>query len=104
MTGEFIVRILGMFALGVLGWEAGVILGGRVDTTSVRYTLTLSLAGAALGLLVTPYLVLRPARAIRQRIRKASAQHVFAGIIGIIVGLVAAALLALPLSFLPSPW
>lgn len=104
MTGEFIVRIIGMFALGILGWEAGILLGGRVDTASVRYTLTLSLAGAALGLLVTPYLVLRPLRALRRGIRKASAQQVFAAIIGIIVGLVAAALLALPLSFLPSPW
>ncbi len=104
MTGEFIVRIIGMFALGILGWEAGILLGGHVDTASVRYTLTLSLAGAALGLLVTPYLVLRPMRAIRQRIRKASAEQIFSAIIGLIMGLVAAALLALPLSFLPSPW
>jgi uncharacterized protein YacL len=104
MTNEFILRIVGMLVLGLLGWEAGTLLGGRVDTQSVRYTLTLSLAGAALGLLITPYLVIRPLRAMRDRVRTASAQQVIAGIVGLVVGLIASALLALPLSFLPSPW
>ena len=104
MTHEFIFRIIGMIVFGLLGWEAGTLLGGRVDTEFVRYTLTLSLAGAALGLLITPYVVLRPIRAIRKRIQDASAQQVTAGIVGLIVGLIAAALLSLPLSLLPAPW
>ncbi len=104
MTGEFIVRIIGMIVMGLLGWEVGVLLGGRTDAQSVRYVLTLSLAGAALGLLITPYLVLRPIRNIRNSIRTASAQQVLSGMGGLVVGLIASALLALPLSFLPSPW
>jgi uncharacterized protein YacL len=104
MTNEFILRILGMVVMGVLGWEVGTLLGGQVDSQSVRYTLTLSLAGAALGLLITPYVVLRPIRAARNRIRTASAQQIIAGIAGLVIGLIAAALLALPLSFLPAPW
>lgn len=104
MTNEFILRIVGMIILGLLGWEAGTLLGGQLDTESVRYTLTLSLAGAALGLLVTPYLVLRPLRTVRTQLRTASAQQIIAGIVGLVIGLIAAALLSLPLSFLPSPW
>lgn len=104
MAGEFIIRIIGMIVLGLVGWEVGALLGGGVDAQSVRYILTLSLAGAALGLLITPYLVLRPLRAVRNYIRTASAQQVISGMAGMVVGLIAAALLALPLSFLPSPW
>jgi uncharacterized protein YacL len=104
MTREFIARIVGMFIFGILGWATGVWLGGRLDAPTVRYMLTLSLAGAALGLLLTPYLIIRPVRKIRDHIRQASAQQALVGVVGLVVGLIASALLALPLSFLPAPW
>ena len=37
MTHEFIFRIIGMIIFGLLGWEAGTLLGGRVDTEFVRF-------------------------------------------------------------------
>jgi uncharacterized protein YacL len=104
MSVEFAFRIVGMLALGGLGWQLGVWLGGSVDAPSVRYTLSLALAGAALGLLITPYITLRPFAWLRKGIRQASAQQMAAVSVGLVVGLVVAALCTLPLSLLPSYW
>jgi uncharacterized protein YacL len=104
MSFEFLLRILGMAVFAVGGWQVGVFLAGRTDTPYIRYVLVLSLAGSALGLLITPSLVIKPFVWIRSKIHQVPAHQLFAGIIGLAIGLVIAALLALPLSMLPSPF
>ncbi len=102
MSLEFFFRLVGMIAFGVVGWQVGVILGGS-QPSSFPYVVVLSLAGAALGLLLTPFLTTKPFQAMRQGIRKMPASQLVAGVVGLIVGLIVAALLALPISLLPSP-
>lgn len=104
MSFELMLRFIGMVILGIIGWQLGIILSEGPDTPSVRYILVLSLAGAALGLLLTPWVTIKPFYWIRRKIRQLPAQHLFAGIIGLAIGLVIAALLALPLSLLPEPF
>ena len=70
--------------------------------------------GGLAGFILTPYLTTRPARAIRRSLGHLSAETLFAGLVGLIVGLLTAALLAFPLlsaacsvwsrSFLLSAW
>jgi uncharacterized protein YacL len=57
-----------------------------------------------MGLVVTPFLTTRPVRAIRTQITQVSVRTMVAGLIGLIVGLIIAALVAYPLSLLPTPF
>ncbi len=103
MSGEFILRLIGMFVGGLIGWEVGnyLAVAAAAEPPYLRYVLAISLAGAGLGLVLTPYFTTRPFSWLRAKIRQVPAHHLVAGIIGLIVGLIIAALLALPLSLLP---
>lgn len=103
MSADFVLRLIGMVVLAMLGWQAGEYLDSRTADPDYRYILVLSLSGAALGLLLTPYFTSRPFIAVRQQIRRMPAQQLVAAIIGLIIGLVIAALLAIPISLLPEP-
>jgi uncharacterized protein YacL len=102
MSVEFLLRIVGMFAFAALGWKIGDALGAGYNQFSI--ILVLMLAGAALGLLITPWITLRPYLWARKTIRQVPAQQLLAATIGLIVGLIIAALTSFPLSLLPEPW
>ncbi|KPL75484.1 twitching motility protein PilT [Bellilinea caldifistulae] len=79
--------------------------GGASSTFSVEeYAFTLGLVGALIGLILTPFITIRPMRAIRSLLTRVSAQTLFAALFGLIAGLIIAVLLAFPLSRLPSPF
>jgi len=104
MSIEFVLRLIGMVVMAIAGWQFGVYLAGRPGGSAqeyVRYVLILSLSGAALGLLLTPWVTTRPFSWIRKRIRKLPAQQLLAIIIGLVVGLVVGALMSIPLGQLP---
>ena len=107
MSIEFIFRIFGMVLVAILGWG----LGGAaakiepfIPEQELLYELVFGLIGALAGLVLTPYITTRPARAIRNRLGRLSAETLFAGLTGLIVGLLTAALLAFPFSQLPPPF
>lgn len=105
MSTEFFVRIIGLFVFGGVGWWIGVTLSDPKDTTGYyRNILSLIALGVAVGLVLTPYVTVRPIRRIRQGLQHIPAHDLFAGIIGLIIGLAVSALLALPLSMLPEPF
>jgi uncharacterized protein YacL len=102
---NFIVRIIGMGALAYVGNTLGSILSAVPPTTSeVLATQLLTLAGAGLGLLVTPRLTLVPLSEGLRYIKSISISELIAIVFGALLGLVFAALLAVPLSRLPSPF
>ncbi len=102
MSFEFLLRLFGMVFFAALGWKIGDMLSDA--ETQIRYIVVLMLAGAALGLLITPWITVRPYRVLRRIIRQVPAQTLFAATVGLIVGLIIAALTAFPLSLLPEPW
>jgi uncharacterized protein YacL len=105
-----IARLAGMLLAGMAGWQVGLALAGPPGGTaggdggSLRYVLLLTLAGAALGLLVTPYLTVVPVRRLWAVVRNADAQTLLGAGIGLLAGLLAAALAAVPVSLLPDPF
>jgi uncharacterized protein YacL len=104
VSTEFYFRIGGMIFFGIVGALLGYQLGGSELTwESIRYALIIGLLSALGGLVLTPYITTRPARWIRSRLSRLSAETLFAGLAGMVVGLLVAALLAFPLSLLPSP-
>ena len=103
MSYEFIVRIIGMIVMFLMGGYWGYNLSISRPAESLGYILGFALLGALSGLLFTPYVTTRPARAMRSLLGRLSAESLFAGLIGLVVGLLIAALLAFPLSLLPKP-
>jgi len=110
MSVDFIIRLIGMVVFTVLGVIWGVSLGKAAQLSTAtfvmtveQYAFTLGLVGALTGLILTPYITIKPMRALRSIIKKISAQALLSSMIGLLIGLLFAALLAFPLSLLPKP-
>ncbi len=103
MSFEFLFRLIGMVVFGVmgaqLGIEASTALQIDVDLASVVF----SLVGALVGLIATPWITTRPARAGRHLLLSTPTEIVSMAFLGLILGLIPATLLAFPLSQLPQP-
>jgi uncharacterized protein YacL len=106
MTADIIFRILGFIVFGIIGWLVGTILAGTSDlnAASLRYILPLAVVGGAIGALIAPWLTTRPAAGLRRIIGELTAAQLVAASIGLVIGLVIAALAAIPLSYLPYPF
>ena len=109
MSVELIARLIGLIIFGIIG----AFLGDSIETlimeippaTTVSltiYRIILTLLVAGLGFLITPWISIKPVQSIRKQLGKVSARTLVYGLIGLIVGLIAAALLAYPLSLLPN--
>src|SRR4030067_1156560 len=103
MSVEFILRIVGMLVSAFLGGYAGQELALQYHRDVLVYVVGLGLVGALAGLVLATYLTVRPARALRSMLGRVPAETLFAGLTGLVVGLLTAALLAFPLSLLPDP-
>jgi uncharacterized protein YacL len=104
-----VLRLVGMAVAGAAGWQLGLALAGfpsgaAAGGEALRYVLVLALAGAALGLLLTPYATVVPLRWLWQVARSTAAPDLLGATFGLIVGLLIAALASFPLSLLPDPF
>ena len=104
MSADFISRIIGMLVLAIGGIFLGTHLAELVGAEPYQYGAIYFLVGALAGLVLTPYLTVRPFLSIRKRIHQAPAQQLLAAILGLVIGLIVAALLVFPLSLLPTPF
>lgn len=106
MAVDNIFRVIGFIIFGIIGWYVGSAIAGTTAFVpeSLRWTIPFMIGGAVLGAIIAPWITTRPARRIRRIIGQLPAQQIVAGTIGLAVGLVIAALLALPLSRLPVPF
>ena len=104
MSSEFFLRIIFMFILAIVGGFWGYDLSKFNPPEVFRYTIGIGLVGALTGLVLTPYFTTRPARAFRSLFGRIAAETLFAGLLGLVVGLLTAALLSFPLSLLPKPF
>lgn len=101
---NFLFRIAGMLLLTSLGWWVGRSLSSpRPDEMQRFATQLLMLAGAGLGLLVTPRLTLDPVQDLLQRSRSVPLPELFLIGAGALVGLFGGVLLTVPLAALPRP-
>ncbi len=91
-----------MIAFGLLGGYFGVDLASVTTITIEEGAVIFGLVGALFGLVVTPLITTRPVKSLRSLLNQLDARTLGAGLAGLFVGLVIAALLAIPLSRLPS--
>ena len=102
MSVVFFTRMVGMVVLAIVGYEIGYSISGPQPAYPANvWIISMILAGGALGLLLGPYCTIQPYKWIRNQIKQLPANVLFPGAVGLLIGLVVAALLALPLSMLP---
>ncbi len=101
---DFLFRILG----GILG---AILLGFLGYSLATQFSLSLDVVtiagasiGAFIGFIVAPYLTTKPMHALRNNLAVMPAERLVALLLGILLGLIAAALFSLPLALLPSPF
>lgn len=111
MSVELISRIIGLVIFIIVGVFLGESIGLLVaaiwpaaNLTTIVYQIITALVFGILGFLIAPWISIKPVKAIRKYLSKVSAHMLFYGLIGLIVGLITAALLAYPISLLPAPF
>ena len=101
---EFFSRIIGAIIGAIAGGFFGYYLAGLFNDDPTAYVVIIGMLGVLTGLIITPYVTVRPVRYVRRSLIGMPAGRLAAIIIGLFIGLVAGALLALPLSLLPDPF
>jgi uncharacterized protein YacL len=106
MSLDLILRLILMLILAFLGWGLGGIISHYIPITvlsiaRIYYRFITAFIGAILGFTTAPYVTVIPYRVLRDRLHQVAARTLLMGLIGSVVGLLVAALLALPLSMLP---
>jgi len=104
MSADFMARLIGMVVFCVMGIYTGIYVADLTNNLPELGGTLVGLVGIVLGLVVTPYITTRPMRSLRSALMQVSAQTLGSGMVGLIVGLLIATLLAYPLSLLPSPF
>jgi uncharacterized protein YacL len=104
LSVDSLFRILGALVGAVLSGYLGNILAEQFGLPTGTVTLAAGLLGAIIGFIVTPYLTTRPMRRLRTSLAIMPTERLVALLVGLLLGLVAAALFSLPLSLLPSPF
>lgn len=99
---DILLRLAGMIVLSAIGWGLGLIANDHLPVSNAQRII--AAAGAVLGIVMTPYITIRPLHWLREVVRQMPVQELMAGTIGLVVGLLIATLLAIPLSMLPEPY
>ena len=105
LRADSLSRIAGLIGFAIVGFyleEQAPRLIRELLSAELRLWL-FPITGALFGILIAPYLTTRPARTLRKILGQTSTQILLAGLIGLVLGLLVAALLAWPLSTLPQP-
>jgi uncharacterized protein YacL len=113
---ELIARIIGAIIVAFLGWRLGFSLSNQGqpaylysivrllgDSAVAFLPYVLAVGGGLLGAVLSPHLTTRPFFWLRAKIGQVPVQTLMAAAIGLVIGLIISALLALPLSVLPTP-
>src|SRR4030042_4621788 len=101
---EIVVRALGAVILGGGGfWLGWVAAEEKTDPAAVALASTLLLLGVVLGGWGVPYVLLRPLEGARRRFLSLSLRQLALLTMGLLAGLIVAALLVPILSVLPEP-
>lgn len=110
MNAILISRIVGAIVLGIIGAFTGLpiydYVSGFIPNLSLSQGATIAIhttVFALIGFLITPYITIKPLQGLARLFKKATPQVLISGLVGLVIGLVTAAIMAYPLSLLPSP-
>ncbi len=102
MSGRTITRIVGMLLAIAIALGVGINNAGSIDGVTIHngwpLLIGIALLCGLVGLFIAPYVIIYPYRWVYNRIRRLNVGDVVAGVVGLMVGLIIAALLTLPIS------
>jgi len=105
MSVHLVLRLVVATIVAYVGWKVAAVASGWAPLSwgiaSRYYRWVITALGGLVGYVIAPHLTTRPYNWLCVRVRKASARGLLLGVCGGGIGLVLAALLALPLSMLP---
>lgn len=104
MSADFIYRVAGMILFGIAGIYLGTSYGKLAEEDPEFWAQVFGLLGVLIGLVLTPWITIRPIRAVRALLGQLSIRTLLAGLLGLIMSLIISGLLAFPLSLLPQPF
>jgi len=100
---EFLSRIVGMIVFAILGARLGVEAARAFSLSELVITFFFGLTGILFGLIMTPWLTVRPVRWLSRSISEQPIEVLFTTFLGLLFGLLIGLLLSYPLSLLPEP-
>ncbi len=101
-----IIRFSGLILFAILGIYLGnfIVKNLGFQEIDLRYAMIGGgILMGALGFLLFPYITIFPIQAIRANLEETPGQTLFIALVGLIVGLIIAALASIPIGVLPSP-
>ncbi|HUV15628.1 MAG TPA: PIN domain-containing protein [Pelolinea sp.] len=105
-TTVLIFRFLGLIVFAVSGYYLGNFLIPLFMPAAgvIPYAIGAAVIFAAVGFSLMPYISLYPINWIRTYLSKVSGPTLLSALIGLVLGLIIAALVSFPISFLPAPF
>lgn len=104
MSIDFASRIVGMVIFALVGARLGVDTADALGLSELATSFIFALVGILFGLVMTPWITVRPVRILSRAVNEIPMEVVFTAVIGLLGGLLIAVLLAYPLSLLPPPF
>ncbi len=103
-TADFLSRIIGLFVFTFIGARLGLEAAEPLALPADATSLIFGLVGALVGLIITPWITVRPVQFADQSIKEMPVETFIMMLVGLVVGLSVALLMAYPLSLLPTPF
>lgn len=103
LSSEFIFRIIGMFIFALVGARIGVDAAASFALPGVASSFIFALVGILFGLIITPWITVRPVRFTRRIVNEMPIDVLVMALVGLLFGLVVGLLAAYPLSLLAGP-
>ncbi|MBV9232203.1 MAG: PIN domain nuclease [Chloroflexi bacterium] len=103
MFANTVARIVGaLAAIGIVGLI--FFYHRETPTLQIQWIVAIAAVSAIVAFIITPYITVKPYTWVRDKIRVAAASDLVAAAIGLTIGLIISALLAIPLAHLPDMW
>jgi uncharacterized protein YacL len=105
MSVNTIARVVGcLTAIGIVVGGFFLDRGSTPSQVEIEWTVAIGVVSAVAALIVTPYITVVPYTWVRDKISRAAASDLVAAGLGLTIGLIISALLAIPLANLPANW
>ncbi len=104
MYVEFASRMIGMIIFALVGARLGVAAAPAFGLPELGISFIFALVGVLFGLIMTPWITVRPLRALSRLINEMPVDAMFTTLLGLLLGLLIGLLAAFPLSLLDAPF
>jgi uncharacterized protein YacL len=101
---EFASRMIGMVIFALVGARLGVNAAAALALPDLGVSFIFALVGILFGLIMTPWITVRPLRALSRFINEMPVETLFTTLVGLLLGLLVGLLAAYPLSLADEPW